>query len=305
MSGKKISVIDLGTNTFHLLTVEVFGDGQWITLDRERVFVNLASDGISRISQAAIHRGLETMRRFRSRIDVYGSEHIIAVGTAALREATNAGHFLSQVFALTGIRVQVISGEREAYLITRGVQQALPEIDRPLLIMDIGGGSVELILLNNEHVVFAGSFQIGVAILYSAFHPDEPIHVDSLRQMDAFLKETLSEILELLLQYPDTVLVGASGTFEVVDAILHPHAGPDVPPFATAMPKAFEPIYREIISLNLEERLEHPDIPATRAQYIVVALHLITFILRHVSKDHFYISNFAMKEGLVADYLNF
>jgi exopolyphosphatase/guanosine-5'-triphosphate,3'-diphosphate pyrophosphatase len=301
MSLHRISVIDLGTNTFHLLTVEITGLGKWMTIDRERVYVNLASDGIERLSDAVIDRGLSTMMHFAERIRKSDVDEIIAVGTAALRNALNAGEFLDQVHQATGIRVEVISGMREADLIAKGVLAALPGIERPALIMDIGGGSVEMILTHRGNVLFSASYPVGVAVLYTAFHLEEPISEASLDRLDRHLEVTMADLFSVLKRYPDTVLVGASGTFEVVEAILEPQKDPDIPPYSIARPDRFTPIYQEIRALDLEERLSHPNIPDSRARYIVVAVHLIEFMLRKLSRDVFYISAYAMKEGIVVE----
>ncbi len=298
---RRISVIDLGTNTFHLLTVEITGPSQWTTLDRERVFVNLASDGIEWISAEAMERGQLTMIHFKERVDRYDVEEIIAVGTAALRQAGNASEFLDLVQRSTGIHVEVIPGMREADLIAKGVLSALPEIDRPALIMDIGGGSVEMILIQRREVLFRASYPIGVAVLYANFHLEEPISKSSITALDRHLEETMIDLLRVLKDLPDTILVGASGTFEVVEAILDPHKNGELPPYSTAKPDAFIPIYQEIVALDLETRLAHADIPESRAKYIVVAVHLIEFMLRKLSRDVFYISAYAMKEGLVVE----
>ena len=298
---RRISVIDLGTNTFHLLTVEITGFSKWITLDRERVFVNLASEGIHQISIQAMERGLFTMQHFRDRINAHHVDEIVAVGTAALRKATNAREFLELVFKTTHIKVEVISGLREAELIAKGVLAALPKIHRPALIMDIGGGSVEMILTQYNEVLFCSSFPVGVAILYADFHREEPISELSIGEMDRHLEETFSDLLMYIRDSPDTILVGASGTFEVVEVILDPRKDPDIPPYSTAKPGHFTPIYKEIVALDLEERLAHPDIPESRAKYIVVAVHLIEFMLRKLSQDVFYISAYAMKEGIVVE----
>lgn len=299
----KIAVIDLGTNTFHLLIVEVIGPDEWMMLERERVFVNLASDGIDLISDAAMERGITTMRHFRERIAQFTVDSVVAVGTAALRRAQNARDFIQKVHHETGLRVEVISGKREAELISKGVLLALPETGRPMLIMDIGGGSVEMILVRDGAVLYADSYAIGVAILHARFHREEPIQLLSLEQIDRYLDNVLKPLLEQLVNYPNTALVGASGTFEVVEAILEPNTSEsEIPTFATAKPALFEPIYKEIIALNYEQRLAHPGIPNSRARYIVVAVHLIDYILRKVSDDIFFISNYAMKEGIVAEY---
>jgi exopolyphosphatase/guanosine-5'-triphosphate,3'-diphosphate pyrophosphatase len=300
---RDISIIDLGTNTFHLLSVRITGHNTWDTLDRERIFVNLASEGIEQISEAAMERGLQTMERFKSRIDAYHIDHIIAVGTAALRKASNSLAFLERVQQKTGITVTVISGDREAALIALGVMCAIPQLERPILIMDIGGGSVELIHACRGKILFAESFAIGVAVLYGEFHSEEPIARTSLGKMNRHLDKTLSGLLVHLSQHPDTILVGASGTFEVVESILDPDREMDLP-FSTANPADFDQIYDEIVRLNLDQRLQHPDIPESRARYIVGAVHLIKYMLKEVSQDVFYISAFAMKEGLVVENAN-
>lgn len=299
--GQRLSIIDLGTNTFHLLTVEIIREGVWTTLDRERIFVNLASEGIEWISDAAMSRGLATMERFKGRIVNHEAGTVIAVGTAALRTARNAGTFLDKVKEKTGIGVQVIPGDREADLIAKGVLAALPLMGRPILIMDIGGGSVEMILAHHGNVLFARSYPIGVAVLYGQFHSEEPLAPESLEKLDIHLDHIFTDLQDLLLAFPDTVLVGASGTFEVVESILDPQQDPEILPYSSAKPGDFRPIYKEIVSLTLDERLKHPDIPESRAQYIVVAVHLIEYMLRRVSQDVFYISNYAMKEGLVVE----
>ena len=297
----RIAVVDLGTNTFHLLVAEITGILQWTELERERIFVNLASEGIETISEQAMQRGIDAMRHFNARIRSFGIEEIVAVGTAALRTARNAGDFLTRVFDNTGIPVSVISGNREAELIAKGVLSALPHIQRPALIMDIGGGSVEMILTQDDEVLFSASYPVGVAVLYANFHHEEPIAGESLTKLDKHLKKTFSDLLERLATMPDAVLVGASGTFEVVESILDPQKDEINPPYSTANPSRFSPIYREIVALDLEARLAHPEIPNSRAKYIVVAVHLIEFMLRQLSKDIFYISAYAMKEGIVVE----
>jgi exopolyphosphatase/guanosine-5'-triphosphate,3'-diphosphate pyrophosphatase len=296
-----ISIIDLGTNTFHLLSVRITGRESWIPLDRERIFVNLASEGIDLISDAAMERGLEAMHRFKLRILALEINQVIAVGTAALRKASNATAFLEMVKIETGIEATVISGNREASLITKGVMSAIPGLDRPVLIMDIGGGSVELIHVVKGDILFSQSFAIGVAVLYGEFHTEEPIAAESLEKLDRSLDEILAGFLKHLSAYPDTILVGASGTFEVVESILDPNHGIDLP-YSTANPADFQGIYSEIVNLNLEERLAHPEIPDSRARYNDTAVHLIKYMLKIVSQDVFYISSYAMKEGIEVEH---
>ncbi|MBL7775172.1 MAG: guanosine-5'-triphosphate,3'-diphosphate pyrophosphatase, partial [Saprospiraceae bacterium] len=150
----KHAVIDLGTNTFHLLIAERDPAGAWSALHRDRLFVRLAESGIHHIGPAAYARGLEALLRFRQQLDRHAiaPETVLAYGTAALRTAANASDFLAELRRQTGIRAEVIDGHREAQLIFQGVRQAVPFPDNRVLVMDIGGGSVELILAEGEQV---------------------------------------------------------------------------------------------------------------------------------------------------------
>ncbi|MDX1410302.1 MAG: hypothetical protein R3330_19260, partial [Saprospiraceae bacterium] len=121
----RLGVIDLGTNTFHLLLVEA-NEEDWQFLYRKRIFVNLAEIGIEQISQQAMDRGLDALREFKTAINSHGVHQVRVVGTAALRRAHNAADFLERVKTQTGFDVQVISGDQEAAWIARGVLSAVP-----------------------------------------------------------------------------------------------------------------------------------------------------------------------------------
>jgi exopolyphosphatase/guanosine-5'-triphosphate,3'-diphosphate pyrophosphatase len=201
----------------------------------------------------------------------------------------------------TSIAVEVISGEREADLIAKGVLAALPDMDTPILIMDIGGGSVEMILMHHDKVLFRSSSPVGVAVLYEQFHHEEPISKISIERLNRHLETTFAELLARLESLHDTVLVGASGTFEVVESILVPHKEEDARPYSTAESDDFIPIYNAITGMDLAARLVHPAIPESRAKYIVVAVHLIQFILTRLGSNIFYTSTYAMKEGIIVE----
>lgn len=300
MNGPRLAIIDLGTNTFHLLIIEKAGAG-WSELFRKRVFVNLAEDGIEHIGAAAFARARSTMTMFAETIIDQQVDNIKAIGTAALRTASNARELCRQITAETGITVEVIDGDQEAYWIKHGVRAAIPRRAHPLLIMDIGGGSVEFILENEGRTVYSDSLPIGVGVLYDLFHDSEPISPEALRAIDVHLGQTLSGLIKTLEDYPDTVLVGASGTFEVIHDIVH--GAPAIGPMSIAHRHAFEQIYRTIIPMTLEQRLADPQIPEARAQYIVVALHLAHFVLQLVRTDLLYLSNYALKEGIAVEWL--
>lgn len=295
----KLGVIDLGTNTFHLLLVEPKPDGTFTELYRKQYFVKLASEGIEKIGATPFATGLEVMQLFKETLDAQQVHFVRAFGTAALRTASNGEAFIQQVKALTGIEVQLISGEREAALIHKGVLLAVPFGDDPMLIMDIGGGSVEFIIADQRQVYWSHSFPIGVAVLFNRFHKSDPIALDEIMAVQAFLKEHLAPLRQALLQFPVRHLVGASGTFDVLENILVEHK---IHPHHSFLNTAKFPVfYQKILHSTLQERLKMEGMPAIRADMIVVALILIDFVLELSSTpiEQIIISAFAMKEGML------
>ena len=171
---KKYGVIDLGTNTFHLLIIETDDTDAFREIYREQHFVKLAEDGIGTIGAAPYARALKVMQDFEEVLDKQQVSGLCAFGTAALRTARNGQAFIEEVKTLTGIEVELITGDREAELIHKGVLQAVPFSSECWLIMDIGGGSVEFIIADKNEMYWAQSFPIGVAVLFITVIPSRP-----------------------------------------------------------------------------------------------------------------------------------
>ncbi len=295
----KHAVIDLGTNTFHLLIVESVAGGEFQEIFRKRIFVQLAEDGIQQIGKNAFRRGLDALREYGQILKKYEVTQVEAFGTAALRRARNAGAFIAAIKEETGIEVQVISGDAEARLITKGVRLAVPFSKQPTLIMDIGGGSVEFILANDKKVFWAQSFSVGVAVLHHQFHENEPISAAEIDATNQHLEALLNPLWAALQKYPAHLLIGASGTFDVLEAMLVEKK--EHPLCAFIREADFYPIYEKIIQMPLDKRLEMDKLPTQRAKLIVVALILIRKILEHLSVQQIAVSMYAMKEGMLAE----
>jgi len=295
-------VIDLGTNTFHLLIVEANGTGTFQEIYRKQHFVKLAEEGIETIGAAPFARGLAVMQQFKQTLDEQHVTTLRAFGTAALRTASNGAAFIEQVEAQTGIRVQLITGEREAALIHKGVLQAVPFGTERMLIIDIGGGSVEFIIADQREVYWAQSFPIGVAVLFNNFHRSDPISPAEISATQTFVQQQLQPLQTALTRYPAHTLVGASGTFDVMENMLvhnkiHPHHS-----YLNA--SAFPDFYNKIVNSTLQERLNMEGMPAIRADMIVVALILVDVVIKIARIRQIVISAFAMKEGMLYEMID-
>lgn len=295
----KIAVIDLGTNTFHLLIVEVDESGNFKEVFRERRYVHLAEDGIERLGDAPYQRGLETMNAYGLEIIKRQVNKVSAKGTAALRRASNGKQFIEEVRQKTGIQIETISGDVEAELIYKGTRQAVNMTNAPMMIMDIGGGSVEFIIADKDKIHWAQSFPIGVAVLYKHFHNNEPITVQEINVLKSHLSKTLKPLTAFLQQHPVSTIVGASGTFDVLSRILE--VKHSTKHSADVELKDFHPLHQKLVSANQEERLALEEIPNHRAKLIVVAVILIDFIIQNYGITDMKISSFAMKEGMIEE----
>lgn len=298
----KYALIDCGTNTFHLLIAEPDETETGVPFKevyRERVFVKLAEDGIATLGAAAYQRALHTLQHYANIIAQHEVAEVRVSGTAAIRTASNGAQLRDEVKATTGLEIEIIPGEREAQLIQRGVAWAIgPQKDR-WMVMDIGGGSVEFIIVDQQEVRWYDSFPIGVAVLYRHFHQTEPISTQEIGHTNVFLSGQLAKLQLALLQYPVQHLVGAAGTFDVLAKVLgdnHPT------PHSTSLSlQGFNTFYQEVIEATREERHAMTDIPDTRADMIVVALILVKMILEKANIQQLTVSTFSMKEGMLAE----
>lgn len=295
---KNIGVIDLGSNTFHLLIAKIISPQEFEELYKEAHFVKLASEGIEKIGDTPFMKGIEIMILFAEKCKEFKVSQIKAIGTAALRRAENAQLFIQQVFDHTGIDVQIISGEDEAKLIAEGVGLAIPFIEDRVLIMDVGGGSVEFILREKGHILWAKSFPIGIAILYRYFHKSEPISEEEVEKLRSHLNSSLIDLGDVIKSHPVTHLVGASGTFDVLEDFLS-EVSVNNKFASTVEVKHVMPLIEEIVHKSIHERKQYKQIPDTRVEMIVAALILIEYVLILGNFNKLTFSSYAMKEGIL------
>lgn len=297
-SNARRAVIDLGTNTFHLLIADLSAK-KLTAVYRERIFVKLASDGIERIGPAPFARGIEALKHFRRVLDEYEVTELHACGTAALRTATNGEVFVRQAEVEGGIPVRLISGEQEATFITHGVLAALPPLTERILIMDIGGGSTEFIIASAEGVHWRHSFAVGVAVLFGHFHHNDPITEGEVREVLDFLTVQLKPLRDALEEYPAHHLGGAAGTFDVLAEILRDEKATPHPTSHLLNLEGLDEFYFQILSSNRAERLAMPGIPETRVDMIVVAMILLRHVIGLAGIERITVSDYAMKEGIL------
>ncbi len=302
-SNMNVAVIDMGTNTFHLLIVEVWYD-DFRVIHRERQSVKIGKGGINdgKITAEAADRALNAMIHFREVMDQHIIEDVFATATSAIRSATNGKELCEAIRIKTGIEVRIISGEEEARNIYYGVRKALPIGDDPALIMDIGGGSIEFIIGSDQEIFWLKSFEIGGQRMLDMFHKNDPISSNELQSLQNYLQTNLSELFEAVKVHKPGTLIGSSGTFDTLSDIYRKKRGIAITPGSTEFPfdlDDFQIIYDEIMRSNREERLAIPGMIEMRVELIVVALELLKFVIEKCEINNLRISAYALKEGVL------
>ncbi len=299
----KVAIIDMGTNTFHLLIAET-ATGYFHIIHREKVPVKIGVGGINQnlITEEAIARALCTMSAFKKTTTEQGVNTILAFGTSALRNATNGKEVVKRIEQETGIETLLISGLQEAEYIYKGARAAIAMGDEKSLIMDIGGGSVEFIIGNEKKISWSHSFEIGGQRLLEKFHKHDPISPDEIESLFQFFSFELTLLFDALKIHQPNQLIGSSGTFDTLSDIYCMRNGlplRDLPETPLTF-NAFEEIYKELLVKDRVTRMQIEGMIEMRVDMIVVACCLIKFLISNYSFQHIRVSSYSLKEGVLA-----
>lgn len=301
----RIAIIDLGTNTFHLLIAEGGPTGGYNIIYRDRLAVKIGMGGINDgfITESGIHRALLAMQSFRNAIDQHHVTATYAFATSAMRNAKNGQEVADKITALTGIDIAIIPGEQEAHYIYLGVRAALGLGHDRNLIVDIGGGSVEFIIADHDNVFWKQSFEIGAQRLLEKYQKKDPIDPEERKALYEHFERNLDPLFEAMVKYEPDILVGSSGTFDTLSdifCITHDiHKSPDDSETPLSL-EGFYEIFDALIHKNREERMQIPGMIEMRVDMIVVACCLIKFLLQKHHFKRIRVSTYSLKEGVLS-----
>jgi len=308
-NGSPVAVMDLGTNTFHLLIVR--GDAT----DPEELYhtvvpVRLGEGGINsgNIQPAAYQRGIDTMLQFSERIKEFKAERADAIATSALRNAVNGKDFINEVKARTGISIQTINGDREAQYIYEGVKAGHCLTANNSLILDIGGGSVEFIIGNEDKILWKQSFEIGAARMLDKFHRTDPIPASSITELNHYLEQTLPPFFEAAKDIKIDNIVGSSGAFETFAEVIELGKGNEFD-LKKNRKYRFDPnelieVTDRLIASSHNERERMPGIIPIRVDMIVSSALITRFVMAKLGLTDVLMSTYSLKEGVLAEALS-
>jgi len=306
----RFAAIDIGTNSFHLIIVEVGKNGKFKLLDRQREFLRLGSElgeDLSLISNNEKTKAISVLKSF-STLAQYHKANIRAVSTSAVREAKNKNEFIQAVFEETGIIVETIEGTEEANLIFLGMKNALPINNKSVLGIDIGGGSTEFIYAINGVPAYAESVKIGAVRLSKKFFPDFVITESAIKDCIEYVEQQIKLNNNIQTNLKLDFAIGSSGTVDTICLIKQFQNNADSKPRLngfTFNKLEFDEIYFFVMNLkNPSERMSVPGIETNRADIIPAGFIILKKVFELFNIKEMVLSEYALREGVVLDSIN-
>ncbi len=298
----RFAVIDIGTNTCNLLIANILPNGSFETVYDRKLPVKLGRGGINKeiLQPEAIERGILALQSHFETIQKYEVNEVKVVGTSALRSAANRAEFLEKAKQLLNWEIEIIDGELEAELIFRGVRLSLHEQIGEYLIMDIGGGSIEFILANDNDIIWRKSFNIGIARALEAIQMSDPITPNEILACEHWFDDHLQDLWRICKRYQPQTLVGCSGAFDTFMDI-YEKAEPDIKIRGVSeFPlKDYLKIHELLIQSDHETRSKMEGMDKMRVEMIVIASVFTNFILQRLTIQRLIHTHYALKEGVM------
>ena len=298
---KQIAVIDLGTNTCNLLIAEYRYKSYQILFQGKEV-VKLGKGGIdkNRLTQYGLERAILAIRKHQERISQFNVSDVVIIATSAIREATNKEWFQQQIKANTELDLQIISGEKEAQLIFDGVKLAFGEIDNHSLILDIGGGSNEFILTQNNKPIWKQSFPLGMARIIEQIPPSNPITSEEILQINDWFTSRLEPLWTRFQNVQIPLLIGCSGAFDTLtDLIDETDPGTKTRIKQEIKTDDFIRIYEMLIQSTTAERIGLKGMESIRVEMIVPSVLFIKLVIERLKIRSIYQTDYALREGIL------
>ena len=299
----KVAIFDLGTNVFNLLVARIVEGGGFRieSIIKEASFIGRASGSSGVLPEEAIRNSVEAIAKMIARCPDFDKIDVVkAVATSAVREADNGEDFVRAIKTACNIDVEIISGDREAELIYKGIRESMFLYDENVLMLDIGGGSCEFIMANRDIILWKESFRVGVAELKKRIDPSDPIRGDEILRFTNVMDGTLKSLQEQVGLHKPKVLIGSSGSFDTIREIMFPEDDGSLPAMELPMNR-FDTLYTRLLDSTREERAAMPKMPAIRVDYIVIGAMIVNYVIEKSGVKEMLQSSFSLKEGYAAE----
>lgn len=300
---ERLAVIDVGSNSVRLLIAEVLPDGSYRTLDDERVTTRLGQGLVATgsLTPEAMERTAEAIARMRGIARGYAVSRLRVIGTSAARDALNRREFVSLVRERAGVILEILSSEDEARLAHKSVVDGFDLADAPAAVVDIGGGSTEIVLSTNGVIEQLCSTRLGAVRLTEMFSSYSGR--DAVRAMRRYVNETMARALPSI-PFAPALVVGTGGTFSTLIAIVNARSGTTgTAQFRTANDALRRAEVKHILDrlagMTLKERERVAGIAPGRADIIVAGAAVAEGVLRYLCVNRLRIHDRGIRDGLM------
>ena len=304
----RIAAIDIGTNSVHMIVVQVRPDVSFEIIDREKAMVRLGAGGLGgrALTAEAMNAAVQALSTFKRLADSHKVDKIVAAATSATREARNGGEFLARIQRETGIRPMVITGTDEARLIHQAAVYGVDVGSGRAVVIDIGGGSVEITLGTGTAIELARSFKLGAIRLAERFVKSDPLSDSDERRLQKYITDEIGRYCDQITTVGFDRVVGTSGTILSL-GVVAATAARGTPPAELRnlriSAKQLRRVRKEVCANDIESRLKMPGLDPRRADLVVGGAVLLDTILRRLGADELTLCDLALREGLVLDYV--
>ena len=309
---RRVAAIDIGTNSTHLLVASVdttLGTFSIEQAEKSTTRLGERDPDSGELTSAGMQRGYETLRRFRDLAISHDVEQIVTAATSAVREAPNGREFLQSIQDGLGMDVDLVSGPEEARLIYLGVLSGMSFGDRPHLLLDIGGGSTELILADGRDARALTSTRVGAVRLQRDFVKDDPIPPQRRSFLQAFIQGSLEPAVDKVHRRIKPgeipVLVATSGTAMAIGALAA--SEDDRPPLKLhgyrVSRQRLDRVVEKLVAMTPEQRRDLSPINDRRAEIIVPGALILQTTMQMLGVDELVLSERALREGLIVDWM--
>jgi exopolyphosphatase/guanosine-5'-triphosphate,3'-diphosphate pyrophosphatase len=304
----RLAAIDIGTNSVHMIVVRVRPDFSFEVVDREKEMVRLGAGGLDgrKLTHEAMTSALQALSKFERLARSHQVDEILAAATSATREAENGGEFLAAIERTTGIQPRIITGTEEARLIHLAAVYGI-DTPKPTVVIDIGGGSVEIALGTGPQVNFARSFKVGVIRLTERFVTSDPLSGRDERRMTRHIDAHVDRYIGHVVAAGFDRVVGTSGTILSIGTVAAAVEEGTVPAETRNLrvsAKSIRRLRKMTSEMDLEERLGLPGLDPRRADLTVAGAVLLDSLLRKLNAEEITLCDLALREGLVLDYIH-
>ncbi len=308
-----MAAIDVGTNSIHLVVVQIdpsLPAFNIIAREKDTVRLGERDPDTGELTPNAMKRAIDALQRGRDLAESLDVEAIIAVATSAVREAPNGHTFLQRVKDEVGLSIDLISGEEEARRIYLGVLSGMEFGEHPHVIIDIGGGSTELILGDGNEPRTLSSTKVGAVRLTSEFVTTDPINELEFTKLQAYIQGKLERSVDELVAHLNPGerprLVGTSGTIETLATIYAYDTFGNVPMTLNGVSLSLSELNRIVERLRKSsraERLEIPGMSDRRAEIILAGALILQEAMTILNAESITVCERALREGVVVDWM--